>query len=119
RIWSSLNLFKIQIENRENSVNQDLPENTYDNYFDAKTEIAFSSKSENWRSIDYIQKLTLFKLRLNPIDDIDLITDIDYFLDFYNKKEYHNTESIVDAEIKLSKMTQQIQSMLKSEWEKC
>lgn len=119
RILFSIKLYKWQIKNQEDNLNQSETINVYENFFDAETNIAFNKIEKLWSISDYIEKLTLFKLRLNPLDDIEIISDIDYFLNFYSKTEFLNEQKITEAEIKINKLTKEIQKVLKTEWEKC
>lgn len=85
-------------------------------YFDSLTQNAFK-KNELPDLKSVTSKLTLLKLRFNPKEDLKTLELINYFTDFYQKK-YKTTAEINEAYKKINLLIKNIQTMLKSEWEK-
>lgn len=119
KILLSINLFKQQIEEQEEIANQSIEKNVYENFFDAETKTALNQKEILWSKSEFVQRLTLFKLRLNPIDDSEILKVIDYFINLYLNTEFNTKEKVFEAEKKINNLTSSIQKMLKDEWEKC
>jgi hypothetical protein len=119
KILLSLKLFKLQIEEQEEIANQSTEKNVYENFFDAETKTALNQKEILWSTSEFVQKLTLFKLRLNPIDDLNTLETLDYFINLYLNTEFSNKNNVLEAEKKINDLTLSIQKMLKDEWEKC
>ncbi len=85
-------------------------------YFDSTTESAFQ-ENELPKHKDLLSRLILLKLRFNPNEDKKTLELIDFFLDFYASK-YKSKNDLKLASEKINKLLNEIQAMLKKEWEK-
>lgn len=99
-------------ENRTIEVNFEYQKN----YFNAKNSSVLSSK-KLWTKSEFIKNLNLFKLRLNYIEDIEIIKILDRFIGLI-KLEYLNENDINNLDKDLELFIQNIQIVLKDEWEK-
>lgn len=114
-----LKLLKLQLKNKEEYFKQSEEKNHLENFYNAETEFGLSKKEKLWSTSEFIERLTLFKLRLNPKDDLKSLNILDYFIDLFLKKEFNSEKEIINAENKINELTKSIQAMLKNEWEKC
>ena len=85
-------------------------------YFDSPTKSAFKP-NQLPELKDITSKLTLLKLRFNPKEDLKTLELVDYFIDFYQTK-YKTTGDLKVASENIDKLIDNIQKMLKKEWEK-
>lgn len=99
-------------EKHRNSVAYEYQENV----LNARTENALAF-NERTSFVVLIGKLMVFKLRLNHKEDKEIIRIIDYFIEFY-QLEYKSDKDIINAKIEIKNLTENIQVMLKQEWEK-
>ncbi|MFA5556283.1 MAG: hypothetical protein WCY06_02945 [Flavobacteriaceae bacterium] len=120
-IFETLENFKKEInfissqdpsEKHRNSVAYEHQENV----LNARTENALAF-NERTSFVVLIGKLMVFKLRLNHKEDKEIIRIIDYFIEFY-QLEYKSDKDIINAKIEIKNLTENIQIMLKQEWEK-
>ncbi len=87
-------------------------------YFDTTTSSALGQRKEIWSQSHFIKYLNLFKLRLNPEEDNNIIEIINYFIKFYAESEYKSAKEILEAREKIDLLITQTQKLLKQEWEK-
>lgn len=117
----TLNFYAEEIENIES---QNPNENYIDDinyqyhlhYFDSLTKNSFN-EAEKVSYSDITKRLYVLKLRFNPKEDIVTLDIIQHFIDFY-KNEYKSTLDIEQAEGKIKELINNIQIMLKNEWDK-
>ncbi|MFH1118234.1 MAG: hypothetical protein V1775_00315 [Bacteroidota bacterium] len=95
------------------------PSTDYSLSFDVKTDIALGLKAALWSESDFILKLNLLKLRLNPIDDKEILDIIDYFIQFYRDSDLKSYKEISRAKEKIEQFLVLFQGLLKEEWKKC
>lgn len=120
-IFESLTFFHNEIKSiEEQNPNEDkISEINYNyskHYFDTNTSnfLLFKNKIEY---AEIIKKLYILKLRFNPNEDIETLSYIQYFIDFYNK-ENKSEKDIGEAKNKIDLFVKNIQQLLKNEWEK-
>lgn len=85
-------------------------------YFDSTTKNSLKFKEQ----VEYetiAKKLYILQLRFNPTEDYGTLNLIRFFIDFY-KSEYKSKSDIEEADKTINELVINIQSMLKSEWEK-
>lgn len=85
-------------------------------YFDSTTQNAFKP-NQLPELKDITSKLILLKLRFNPEEDLKTLELIDFFINFYQKK-HKTTANLKVASEKIDSLIDNIQKMLKKEWEK-
>ena len=103
----------------EHPTQETMDEENYEfqkHYFESKTDNAFQ-KTDLRKKNEIISRLFLLKLRFNPDEDNEILNLIDYFITFYEKK-YKPTEDLDTAKENVTALVTNIQSMLKTEWEK-
>lgn len=66
---------------------------------------------------EIIRRLNLLKLRLNPIEDVEILNLLTYFVNFY-MSDYISENNIKEAKENINKLLYEAQLMLKNEWEK-
>lgn len=76
-----------------------------------------SSDKSIWKEQDFIEHLYLLKLRLNPKEDKEIIEIINYYISFFSKSEYSDSD-IKEARKYNIRWIELIQQLLKDEWEK-
>ena len=86
--------------------------------FETKTNIALRDETEIWSHSDFIKRLSLLKLRLNPNETERTIQILDYFIDFYAESDKSEEEEIQRAKKKLDDLICETQKILKLEWKK-
>jgi len=86
--------------------------------FASKTSVVFGKEEKAWSLYDFLNKLYLFKLRLNPNEDSQIINILDYFIGFYTKTEDKTAEDIKDAKKNIDTFIEITQVLLKQEWDK-
>lgn len=86
------------------------------NYLNVKNSNILSN-NELISKNEFIKKLTLFKLRLNHKEDIEMINNIDNFIDLI-KAEYISENEIFKIEKNIEIFIKKLQITLKNEWEK-
>lgn len=121
-ILNSLEVYKNQIEyiESEHPTEDSMNTATYEyqkNYFNSTINIAFVEEQKKWTQADLTRHLHIFKLRLNPKEDQEILVIIDYFINLYSSKYISDTE-IKIAEKNIISLTSKIQILLKNEWEK-
>lgn len=121
-ILNSLEVYKNQIEyiESEHPTEDSMNSATYEyqqNYFNSTINIAFVEEQKKWTQADLTRYLHIFKLRLNPKEDREILVIIDYFINLYSSKYISDTE-IKIAEQNIISLTSKIQVLLKNEWEK-
>jgi hypothetical protein len=121
-ILNSLEVYKNQIEyiESEHPTEDSMNTATYEyqkNYFNSTINIAFVEEQKKWTQADLTRHLHIFKLRLNPKEDQEILAIIDYFINLYSSKYISDTE-IKIAEKNIISLTSKIQILLKNEWEK-
>ncbi|WP_312344724.1 hypothetical protein [Chryseobacterium binzhouense] len=85
-------------------------------YFDSLNRDAFNFNDKlNYN--DLIKRLYILKLRFNPNEDVKILNNIQFFINFY-KTEYKSKEDIQSAYTEIDFLVINTQSMLKIEWEK-
>ncbi len=120
-ISESLIFYGVEIKNiEEENPNEDkIVETNYEllkHYFDANTSnLLVYKKSLGYAEI--IKKLYILKLRFNPKEDIATLNYIQFFIDFYNQENI-NESDIRQAKNNIELLTENVQSLLKKEWEK-
>ncbi|WP_294226179.1 hypothetical protein [uncultured Chryseobacterium sp.] len=85
-------------------------------YFDTLTKNSLNFREK----IDYedvIKRLHILKLRFNPVEDIETLDLIQYFINYYTDK-YKSKKDIEEANEKINNLVINIQLLLKDEWEK-
>ena len=122
-IHFTLKIYSENIQDNKNEIRNDEDDieaqiDAQSRFFDTLTSSAFGTKKEIWSQSDFIQKLYLFKLRLNPAENIVIIGIIDYFINFYTESDYKSANEIPYAREKVKLLLGQIQILLKQEWEK-
>lgn len=70
-----------------------------------------------WKEQDFIGHLYILKLRLNPKEDLEIISIIDYYIIFFSKLEYSSHDIGKSREL-ITKWVGLTQELLKKEWEK-
>lgn len=122
-IHFTLKIYSDDIKDRENQIKNyeediDAQYEAQLRYFDTTTSSALGEKKEIWSQSDFIKQLYLFKLRLNPDEDIKIIEILDYFIRFYAESEYKSSKEIPEARENIKKLIAHTQTILKDEWEK-
>lgn len=120
-ISETLIIFNNEIESIESqNLSEDYVNSQNHSYqihsLDALTKNALVIKDK----VDYRElntKLNLLKLRFNPHEDVTIISKINYFIAFY-KNEYTESKDVDKANLELQLLVENIQKMLKNEWEK-
>ena len=117
----TLEFYSREIEDIEHQIpSQSIIDDTnyeyHRHFFDSLTSNAFQN-NENPKLKDLITRLTLLKLRFNPQDDKETLNLIDYFIQFYQTK-YKSSKDLKVASEKIDLLVEEIQQMLKNEWEK-
>jgi hypothetical protein len=121
-IYFTLKIYSKKVEDIQFDANPDRVINSSiqdTNIFDAKTDIAFADRPNAWSETDFIKKLNIFKLRLNPKEDIEIIKIADYFIKFYAVSEFKSEGELIEAQKKVDLLVEKVQVLLKTEWEKC
>ena len=115
----------IYYENEIDEIESQNPDESYINdtnykyqlhYFDSLTKNSLKFKSQIEYD-DITKRLYILKLRFNPIEDIQTLSLIQFFIDYY-KNEYKSKSDIDDANKKIDELVTNIQTLLKDEWEK-
>lgn len=120
-ITDTLIIYQDEIKNKEiyNPINKNIYDDKDDYqkyYFDSITTNAFKKKGKiELKTLT--NKLILLKLRFNPKEDLQILEIIDFFLDFYQLK-YKTEKDLETAFEKSDLLINNIQSMLKIEWER-
>ena len=122
-IYFTLKIYSEDIKDREDTINnyENDPEAIWDalsRYFDTKTSSALGKQKIIWSQSDFIKYLYVFKLRLNPEEDKNIIEIIEYFIKFYADSEFKSASEIPEAREKITKLIDLTQKLLKQEWEK-
>lgn len=122
-IHFTLKVYSEDIQDRENEIRRyeddiALQMEAAERYFESPTSSALASKKAIWSLSDFVNKLYLFKLRLNPVENNDIISIVDYFINFYDESEFKSAKEIPEARDKISQLIKLTQILLKSEWEK-
>jgi hypothetical protein len=118
-ICHTLKFYKSDIEEdvKNNSFNDD------ENYMQpvlpySYTQNALRHPENKWSENDFVNKLIIFKLRLNPVENKQIVDIVDYFITFYKDFQKKDINDINIASGKLDELLNQIQLVLKIEWEK-
>jgi hypothetical protein len=107
-------------ERRELSKGEpDMSDRDFDNFFLIQTKSALGQQSYIWTESDFILKLSLLKLRLNPIEDKETLVILDYFIRFYRDSDSKSEDDISNAKQKTEELLSHFQIFLKNEWQKC
>ncbi|MDP4183780.1 MAG: hypothetical protein Q8862_01290 [Bacteroidota bacterium] len=114
----SENFREIENETRDFENNIEAQMEAQQRYFDTPTSSALGRQKMLWSEGDFIKYLYVFKLRLNPNEDKNIIEIIDYFIKFYTESEYKSASEIPIAREKVITLVELTQSLLKDEWEK-
>lgn len=121
-IYLSLKIYAEDIHDKEEIIRdyeQDM-QARYENdsrFFDSLTANAFRPEKERLSQRDFIKNLYLFRIRLNPNEDLEITGLIDYFIKYYTYSEYKSKQEIPIAIEKANLLVVHIQNLLKQEWE--
>ncbi|KQO34381.1 hypothetical protein ASF10_01290 [Flavobacterium sp. Leaf82] len=108
---------RIELENPSQAKINQISFEYQQNYYNPLTNLAFVDEQNKWSKNDLIRNLHLFKLRLNPIEDKEIIAILDFFIKLYSEEKV-TKEKINLAEKHTITLTLKIQTLLKNEWEK-
>lgn len=119
-IYFSINLFSETIRQKESIIDGELnnDEDPNQRYFEAEIKSALKKENIVWTRSDFIRKITIFKLRLNPEEDVKIVNTLNWFIEIYQDKDSVEEEALKEMRLRIDKFTLQIQLLLKSEWEK-
>lgn len=111
-IHFTLEIYSDDIQNNLNSIidyqdNIEAQIEEQTRYFDAPTSLALGQRKNIWSKSDYIKSLYLFKLRLNPVEDKNIIEIIDFFIKFYTESKSKSANEIPEAREKIISLTSQ------------
>jgi len=124
KISMTLKIYEKEIKEKELERNdfQIKPEDETDNqlklYYEADPAHGLKETEYNWSANDFLKKLYLLKLRINPQEDSKISTIIDFFVSLYMDNNSISSSQISVAKNKLNLLIDETQILIKNEWEK-
>ena len=86
-------------------------------YFNSDISVGVGENNIKWSAPNYVTKLRLLQLRLNPKEDTKIINSLNFFIQLYSGTGV-SREKGEEAQKHINIIIVETQTMLKNEWEK-